>query len=102
MKLTILPLLALASAVLAAPMPAAEAEAAANPGYSDYGSYPPPKGGYGKYPSYGKYSGYGSYKRAEDKVEKRDAADYGSYPAPAGGVSRPSYRFGESHVDTIL
>jgi hypothetical protein len=95
MKFTILPLLALTSAVLAAPVPVAEA----SPGYtkygkySGYGNYPPPKGG---------YTNYGSYKRVEDKVEKRDYADYGSYEAPPGGVSTPSYMVGEADVDTIL
>jgi hypothetical protein len=94
MKFTILSLLALTTAVLAAPVPVAEAEASPGYGtYSGYGSYPRPKGG---------YSNYGSYKRVEDKVEKRDYADYGSYEAPPGGVSTPSYAVGEGDVDTIL
>ena len=100
MKLSILPLLALASVVIAAPVPVAEPEA--KPGYGAYGGYgiyAPPKGGYGKYSKYGTY---GSYKRAEDKVEKRGYADYGDYPTPPGGVSRPSYRNRDSDVDVIL
>jgi hypothetical protein len=97
MKLSILPLLAFASVVIAAPVAVAEPEA--NPGYGKYGgygTYAPPKGGYGK------YSGYGSYKRVEDRVEKRDYADYETYDAPPGGVSRPSYTLRDSDVNTIL
>jgi hypothetical protein len=84
MKCTILPVLALAAVALAAPLPEAEAEA--SPDYSNYGSYPPPTGGYGEYP---KYASYGTYKRVEGRDEKRD---YGKYPS----VSTPSYSAGES------
>lgn len=63
MKATILPLLALASIVLAAPVPAPEP--VADPGYSTYGSY----------------------KGVDGEKEKRGYADYGDYAEPKGGVS---------------
>src|SRR5579862_3684632 len=107
---TLLALLAVASvpAVMAAPVPdqlvERNAEAEAEPGYGNYGSYPAPKGGYGTYGTYpapkggyGKYGNYGSYKREAEPAEKRDAepdygdygkyGDYGSYAPPAGGYA---------------
>ena len=73
MKLAIIPLLVLAPAVLAAPIPVEVMARDAAPGYASYGSYTPPKGGYGKYNSYGKYGSYGKYPREAEaaEVEKR-------------------------------
>ena len=94
MKLTtnLLAFIALASVPFALAAPIAEDKRAAEPGYGNYGSYPPPVGGYGK------YGGYGSYKRVEK--EKRAAepepepapkpgyGNYGSYPPPPGGYGK--------------
>lgn len=76
MKFTLLPLLAIAPAALAAPIPVAPRDAA--PGYGNYGTYAPPAGGYGKYEKYGKYGSYGKYPREEKVEEPEKRADYGS------------------------
>jgi len=62
-------LLALIPVTLAAPIADAGAVTAADKrAYGDYGSYPPPAGGYGSYGTYG-----------------ATPATYASYPPPAGG-----------------
>ncbi|KAI6764611.1 hypothetical protein HG531_012498 [Fusarium graminearum] len=88
MKFSAVSLVALAAGAIAAPAPVAAPEAAPEPGYKNYGSYPKQYAHYGSY-NYKKYSNYGHYKRDED-VEKREAApeaepepgkysNYGSY-----------------------
>jgi hypothetical protein len=73
MKLTLLPLLTIAPAALAAPIPIEARDAA--PGYGNYGTYAPPAGGYGKYEKYGSY---GKYPRDEKVEEPEKRANYGS------------------------
>jgi hypothetical protein len=73
MRLTLLPILALASLALAAPQ-----------GYGSYGDYPAPAGGYGTYPA--PAGGYGDYTGAPvPAAPAAPAGGYGTYPAPAGG-----------------